>query len=89
MCNKFNKFDEYKSIEAHWVANNVNNNVATYFVSFGVEHIPKDIKEFIDHKNIKANIYRVQPYDPTISRYFCIEFINFMLYNKKFEDFTA
>ena len=31
-----------------------------YFDSFGVEHIPKEIKKFISNKNIKANIYRVQ-----------------------------
>ena len=30
------------------------------FDSFGVEHIPEEIKEFIENKNIKANIFRVQ-----------------------------
>ena len=28
-----------------------------YFDSFGVEHIPEEIKEFIENKNIKANIF--------------------------------
>ena len=28
-----------------------------YFDSFGVEHIPKEIKEFIGNRNIKANIF--------------------------------
>ena len=28
-----------------------------YFDSFGVEHIPEEIKEFIGNKNIKANIF--------------------------------
>ena len=29
------------------------------FDSFGVEHILKEIKEFIGHKNILRNIYRM------------------------------
>ena len=31
----------------------MNNNDRTYFDSFGVEHIPKEIKEFVKNKNIK------------------------------------
>ena len=31
-----------------------------YFDSFGVEHTPKDIKQFIGNKNIITNIYRRQ-----------------------------
>ena len=30
------------------------------FDSFGVEHIPKEIKKFIRNKNITINIYRIQ-----------------------------
>ena len=32
--------DEYSDIGIHWVAFYVQNNYATYFDSFGVEHIP-------------------------------------------------
>ena len=35
------------------------NNI-TYFDSFGVEHIPKEIKEFVKKKNIITNIFRIQ-----------------------------
>ena len=56
-------FDEYSDIEIHWVALYVNNNEVIYFDSFGVEHIPKEIKTFIDNKNIKTNIFRIQAYD--------------------------
>ena len=35
--------DEYESIRNHWVALCVNDNNITYFDSFGVEHIPKEI----------------------------------------------
>ena len=41
--------DEYPDIGTHWVALWVNNNNATYFDSFGVEHIPKEIKTFVNH----------------------------------------
>ena len=43
--------DEFKSIGTHWIALCVNNNV-TYFDSFGVEHIPKEIKKFIEYKHM-------------------------------------
>ena len=63
------------------------NNV-TYFDSFGVEHIPKEIKKFIGNKNIETNIFKVQAYDSVICRYFCIGFIDFMLKDKSLSDFT-
>ena len=42
--------NEYSDIRTHWVALYVINNV-TYFDSFGVEHIPKEIITFINNKN--------------------------------------
>ena len=53
------EFDEYESIGTHWIALYVNDNNATYFDSFWVVHIPKEIKIFIGNKNIIANIYRI------------------------------
>ena len=38
----------------------VKKNEIIYFDSFGVKHIPEEIKKFIGNKNIKANIFRVQ-----------------------------
>ena len=55
--------DEYSDIGTHWVALWVNNNNVTYFDSFGVEHIPKEIIKFIENRNIKTNIFRIQAYD--------------------------
>ena len=55
--------DEYSDIGTHWVALYVQNNNVTYFDSFGVKHIPKEIKEFVKNTNIKTNIFRIQAYD--------------------------
>ena len=35
--------DEYFDIGTHWIALYVENNNVTHFVSFGIEHIPKEI----------------------------------------------
>ena len=78
--------DEYHDIGTHWVALYVNtaelsskecnNESVTYFDSFGVGHIPKEIIKFIrpavDNKNIITNIFRILAYDSIICGYFCI-----------------
>ena len=66
----------------------VHNNNVTYFDSFGVEHIPKEIKAFINSKNIKTNIFRIQAYDSIMCGYFCIGFIDFMLAGKTLTEYT-
>ena len=89
-------FDEYSNIGTHWVALYVHNNYVTYFDSFGVGHIPKEIKAFINrplssalqNKNIITNISRIQAFDSIICGYFCIGFIDFMLAGKTLTEFT-
>ena len=100
---------EYSDIGTHWIAlsvqnnnnndnnnnNNDNNNNVIYSDSFGVEHIPKEIKTFINrplssashNKNI-ANIFRIQAYDSIMCGYFCIGFIDFMLKRKTLTEYT-
>ena len=80
--------DEYHDIGAHWVALYVYNKTVTYFDSFRVEHIPKEIMKFIACKKIITNIYRIQAYDSIMRRYFCIGFINFMFNGKSLTDYT-
>ena len=84
--------DEYSDIGTHWVALYVKNNVVTYFDSFGVEHIPKEIIKFINrpskNENIKTNIFRIQAYDSVMCVYFCIAFIDFMLKGKSLTEYT-
>ena len=80
--------DEYHDIGTHWVALYVNNKTVTYFDSFGVEHIPKEIMKFIGNKKIITNIFRIQAYDSVMCGYFCIGFINFMFNGNSLTDFT-
>ena len=73
-----------------------NNNNVTYFDSFGVEHIPKEIKVFINrplssalqNKNIKTNVFSIQAYDSIMCGYFCIGFTEFMLAGKTLTEYT-
>ena len=54
--------DECSDTGTHWVALYVINSDVTYFDSFGVEQIPKDVRTFINNENIKTNIFRIQAY---------------------------
>ena len=80
--------DEYSDIGTHWVALEVQNNDVPYFNSFGVEHIPKEIRTFIGNKNIKTNIFRIQDYGSTMCRYLCTGFIDYMLAGKILTEFA-
>ena len=80
--------DEYADTGTHWIALFCKKNKIVYFDSFGVEHIPEKIKEFIGNKNIKTNIYRAQANNSVMCGYFCIGFIDFMLSGKKLTDYT-
>ena len=64
------------------------NNYVTYFDSFHVKHIPKEIKIFIDQFIDITNIFRIQAYNSVMCGYFCIRFIDFMLKGKTLTEFT-
>ena len=64
--------DEYADVVTHWIYLFCKKSEIVYFDSFGVEHVPKEIKEFIGNKNIKANIFRIQSNNPIMCGYFCI-----------------
>ena len=78
---------DYSDIGTHWIELYVNNKTMTFFDSFGVEHIPKEIKKFINNKNIIANVSRLQSFDSVMCGYFCIRFIDFMLKGYNLTDF--
>ena len=66
----------------------VNNKTVTYFDSFGIDHISKEVKTFVNNKIIIANIFRVQAYDSVMCGYFCIGFIDYMFMGKSLTDYT-
>ena len=76
--------DGYSDIWTRWVALYVHNDDVTYLDSFGVEHIPKEIKAFINRSlsiilrpplRVTKNIFRIQTYDSIMCGYFCTGFI--------------
>ena len=80
--------DEHSDIGTHWKVLYVNAKTITYFDSFGVEYNPREIKKFINNKNIIANIFRIQAHDSVMCGYFCTGFIGFMLKGNNLTDFT-
>ena len=81
--------DKYADVCTHWSALFFNRSEIVYFDSFGVEHVPGYIKEFVSNKNIIANIFKVQANKSVMCSYFCIGFIDFMQAGKKMTDFMS
>ena len=81
--------DEYADVGTHWIALYVKNNEVIYLDSFGVEHVPEEIKKFIGNKDIKTNIFRIQAYNSIMCGYFRIRLIVFMFPNKTLINFTS
>ena len=52
--------DDYADAGTHWIALYVKSDEVIYFDSFGVKHVPKEIKRFTGHKNTKTNVFRIQ-----------------------------
>ena len=61
---------EYTDIGTHWIVLYANSDTMSYFDSFGVEHISKEIKKFIKVSSITTNIFRIQAYDSVMCGYF-------------------
>ena len=80
--------DEYADVGTHWIVFYVKDNEVIYFDSFGVEHVAKEIKRLIGHKNTKTNIYRMQAETSIMCGYFGIGFIDFMFAGKTLIDST-
>ena len=79
---------EYSDIGTNWIVLYALNNIVTYFDSFGVEHIPKEITRFIDKSKIITSVFRIQAHESVRCGYFCTGFIDFMLKSKSLIDFT-
>ena len=72
----------------HWIKLYVNGDNVTYFYSFWVEYIPKEIKELIENKNFIRNSYRILENDSIMYWYFCTVLNDFMLKGKRLLDYT-
>ena len=75
-------FDEYARIGINWISLCTLSNNITYFASFGLEPIPKEIRCLIGNKNMQANMFRIQTNNLIMCVYFCIGFNDFMLASK-------
>ena len=80
--------DKFKLLRNHWIAFYVNGSNIIYFDSFGVKHVPREVKKFSKSENVIANVNRTQAYDSIMCGYFCIKFIDFMLKGKVLLDYT-
>ena len=79
---------QMSDVGTHSIALFCNRNEIVYFDSFGVEHIPEEIKEFVGNKKIKDDIFRVQANDSVMCGYFCMGFIDFMSAGRKLNYYT-
>ena len=61
---------------------------ATYFDSFGVEHMPKEILKIHKKQNYHKSIYRIQTFNSIMCGYLCIGFIGFMIKEKGLLDYN-
>ena len=75
--------DEYADVSTHWIALFCNKSKIDYFDSFGVEHVPEEIRKFMGNKNKIANIFRLQRSNSIMCGYFFIAFIDFILEGRK------
>ena len=51
---------EFVCLITHWIDFYIHDNYTACFESFGVQHIPDEIRQFIDNKNTETNIQKVQ-----------------------------
>ena len=79
----------YADVGTHWIVLYVKNNEISYFDSFGIEYVPKEIKIFIGHKNIKNNKIAIEADSSIMCGYFCIGIIDFMFAGRSLIDYTS
>ena len=59
----YSKNNVPKKKDETYVINLDEYNNVTYFDSFGVENVPKEIKTLIGNKNVITNIYRIEAHN--------------------------
>ena len=81
--------DVYADAGTHWIALYAKSNEVVSFDSFGVEHVPKEIKQFTGHKNTKTNIFRIQADNSIMFGCCYIGLIDFMFVGRSLIDLTS
>ena len=80
--------DDKNSKGTHWVSLFIDRNTALYFDSFGIKYIPQEVLNKIKDKSIIHNIFRIQDNEPTMSGFYCIALIEYMLSEKTLLAYT-
>ena len=76
-------------VGSHSIVFYVFDNDPAYFDSFGVEHVPKEIKRCAGNSNIQTNKFRIQAHASVMCEYSCIRFIHHMFPGKTLIDYTS
>ena len=74
--------DDKNSKGFHWVSLYIDRNTAVYFDYFGIECNPQEILNKIKDNSITYNIFRTQDNESTMSGFYCIAFMEYMLAGK-------
>ena len=80
--------DGKQSKGIHWVSLFIDRNMAVYFDSFGTEYFPQDVLNKIKDEYITHNIFRIQSDDSIMYRFYCINFIEYMIAGNTLLDYT-
>ena len=67
--------DEHSGVETDWIVLHALNNNDSFLDSFGIEHIRKDVKRFINKSIVVVNISRIQACNMWIFLYWIYWFI--------------
>ena len=62
--------------------------MAVYFDFFGIEYILQQVLDKVEDKSIMHNIFRIQDDDSVMCRFYCINFIKYMITEKCLLDYT-
>ena len=74
--------DEYANTGTYWIALYINIDNVTYFDSFGVKHIFREMIKFIGNKNNVSNTFRIQAYDSIMCEIFGLDLLIICLWVK-------
>ena len=66
----------------------IDRNTVFYFYCFGIEYISQEVLNKLRDKSIIHNIFRIYDNDCIMYEFYCITFIEYILSEKEFSDYT-